>query len=350
MAYTYGAKEDFSLKSFNVNNTFKINEKLLMKLLSIQSPSKNEGEMKKFIVSYIHANKIECKIDVDETGNILITKGEAELYPCFISHMDEVNVIQSDRTVIKLNNILIGLNAKTGAYAGIGADDSVGVYICLEALRAFENIKIAFVVEEEIGCIGSGKMDMKFFENVIFVFQADRKGDDEVIQYSNGTDLMGTEFKDFIKPEMEKWNYKFGNGTATDAGKLTTRGIGIVTMNISCGYWEAHTLEEKACIPSVENCMNLMFEMAVKCINENKRFIFVPEKKVYSYSQNYGGSSRYEDDYDYNNYGYNYKKNSLAESKKNMNERILKRTLTKEDIENLKEFNNTNYWEAFKVK
>ena len=122
MAYTYGVKEDFSLKTFNENNMFKINEKLLIKLLSIQSPSKNEGEMKKFIVSYIHANKIDCKIDFDETGNILITKGESKLYPCFVSHMDEVNTIQTNRTIIKLNNVLVGLNANTGCYAGIGGD------------------------------------------------------------------------------------------------------------------------------------------------------------------------------------------------------------------------------------
>ena len=225
------------------------------------------------------------------------------------------------------------------------------MYICIEALKAFDNIKIAFMVEEEIGCIGSGKIDMKFFENVIFAFQADRKGDDEVIQYSNGSDLMGPEFKEFIKPEMEMYKYKFGTGTSTDAGKLTSRGIGVVTMNIGCGYWEPHSLEEKVCISSVENCMNLMFRMSIKAIAENKRFVFVPEKKVYSYSQSSGGYGGYEDDYDYNSrYGYNYKKNSFIDSKKNMNERILKRTLTKEDVENLKEFNSPDYWESFKEK
>jgi len=121
MAY-YNVKEDFSLKTFNENNEVKIKEKLLSKILSIQSPSKNEGDMKKFIVSFIHANNIDCKIDIDATGNILVTKGESEIYPCFVSHMDEVNAIQTNRTIFKLNNCLIGLNMNTGAYAGVGGD------------------------------------------------------------------------------------------------------------------------------------------------------------------------------------------------------------------------------------
>ncbi len=345
--YNYSVtKEDFSKKFANQSNQHKINEKLLIKLLGTQSPSKNEGEMKKFILSFIHANKIACNVETDKEGNILITKGEAEIYPCFVAHMDEVNALQSNRTILRLNNCLVGINVNTGGFAGTGGDDACGIYICLEALMKYENIKIAFFVSEEIGCIGSGAVDMKFFENVIFAFQADRKGDDEVIQYSNGVDLMGEEFKALIKDLMTEYSYKFANGTSTDVGKLSTRGIGVVTMNIGCGYFEPHSLDEKVCISAVENCMNLMFKMADKCIAENKRFVFVPEKKVYAgyNSTGYGGyhNSRFDDDDDAY-YGQRY-------IPKKLNEKIIKKTLTEDDLKNIKEYNNPKYWESFKVK
>lgn len=340
--YNYSTKVDFSQKTFNPNNEYKIKDKVLVKVLGTQSPSKNEGDMKKLVLSFIHANKISCDIEVDKEGNILITKGEAEFYPCFVSHLDEVNALQSNRTIIKLNNCLVGINVNTGAFAGTGGDDGVGIYICLEALLRFEAIKVAFFVSEEIGCIGSGAVDMSFFNNVMFAFQADRKGDDEIIQYSNGVDLMGAEFKEMIKPIMDDYSYKFENGTSTDVGKLSSRGIGVVTMNIGCGYFEPHSLDEKVCISAVENCMNIMFKIADKCIEKGGRQIFVPEKKVYT-NTSYRGY-QYEDDENDYYMGYN------RYYPRKLNEKIIKKTLSDEDTKNIKEYNNPEYWESFKVK
>lgn len=348
--YNYSAtKVDFSQKKVNVNNFHKINEKMLIKVLGTQSPSKNEGEMTKLVLAFIHANKIQCDIEVDKQGNVLITKGESDLYPCFVSHLDEVNSIQSNRTILRLNNCLVGINVHTGCFAGTGGDDGVGVYICLEALLRFEKIKVAFFVSEEIGCIGSGAVDMKFFDNVMFAFQADRKGDDEIIQYSNGVDLMGADFKEMIKPIMDDYSYKFANGTSTDVGKLSSRGIGVVTMNIGCGYFEPHSLDEKVCISAVENCMNIMFKIADKCIESGVKQTFVPEKKVYtntSYRSYTGGYGSWHDGYGDEDDFYG----NRVYSNKKLNEKIVKKSLTAEDTKNIKEYNNPEYWESFKVK
>ena len=103
MVYNY-SEVDFSKREFNPLNEVKIDHKLLKKLLSIQSPSGNEYEMIKFIANFIKEEKIEnVNVELDEKNNLLVTKGQAELYPCFVCHTDEVNSIQSDRTIIKLN-------------------------------------------------------------------------------------------------------------------------------------------------------------------------------------------------------------------------------------------------------
>lgn len=342
MAYnSYLSDEDFSKKEFNENNEYKIHKNILKKLLSIQAPSRQEAPVQKYILSFINANKVKCSIETDKLGNILITKGQSEHFPCLVSHMDEVNAIQSDRTIIELNNHFIGINANTGCPAGTSGDDLVGVYICLEGLMNYDNIKVAFFVSEEIGCVGSAGIDMEFFKDVAFIFQADRKGDNEVIYNTNGVDVMDQNFKDFIKPEMDLYNYKFSTGTSTDVGKLMTRGAGVVGFNIGCGYFEPHTLKEKVCISSVENCMNLIFRIMNNCISENKRFDFVPEKKKVVTYPSYGRGNYWEDDYEY---GYNRK---TYETKQEKIDRYKKRTLTKDEEAALDIFNKPEYWKSF---
>lgn len=123
MAYYTNTAVDFSKKEFNENNTTKIDHKLLKNLLGIQSPSKYETPIIKFVVKFIKDLKDpNISIEMDKSNNLLITKGESELYPCFVAHMDSVNAIQSDRTVIRLNNCYIGMNLNTGEYSGVDGD------------------------------------------------------------------------------------------------------------------------------------------------------------------------------------------------------------------------------------
>ena len=124
MAYCglYSSSEDFSKKTFNENNSYKVNKRMLKQLLEIQAPSKNEEPIQKFILSFINANKISCEISTDKLGNILVKKGESDYFPCVVSHMDEVNSLQSGRAIIELNNFFTGLNPNTGEPAGCPGD------------------------------------------------------------------------------------------------------------------------------------------------------------------------------------------------------------------------------------
>lgn len=159
-------------------------------------------------------------------------------------------------------------------------DDKCGIYICLEALRRYQNVKVALFVSEEIGCIGSNAVDLSFFSDCAFIFQADRKGDDEVIRHTNGVTTSTDEFMDLCKPVMDKYNYKFGTGTSTDVGTLIKREVGCCGFNFGSGYFQPHSLEEKICVSSLENCMNLMFDLADRALQEEKRFDYVPPKIV----------------------------------------------------------------------
>ena len=62
---------------------------LLKKLYKVYSPSGKERTMIKFIWNY--TKRITgTKVETDAAGNLYITKGEAESYPCIVAHLDQV--------------------------------------------------------------------------------------------------------------------------------------------------------------------------------------------------------------------------------------------------------------------
>ena len=67
---------------------------LLKKLYQIYSPSGKERAMTKFIWDYV--KRIPgVKLETDKIGNLYITKGDAESYPCIVAHLDQVQRIHS---------------------------------------------------------------------------------------------------------------------------------------------------------------------------------------------------------------------------------------------------------------
>lgn len=262
MYYGYGSKykaRSFETHSYNKHNTINIDKQLLKDLLTIQAPSEYEEDMRKFIMAWVKDNVPDARITADNYGNIYITKGFSHTFPCVVAHMDEVNDFQTDRYIIELGNLFVGLNRRTGQFAGCPGDDRVGCYTALELLRVLPNIKVAFFVEEEIGGKGSYASNLNFFKNCAFILQADRNGNNEVITSTNGATVASKDFIKAITPYMEKYHYELGAGTFTDVGVLSTRGVGISCLNLGCGYFDAHSEEEKVCIPDVENVLNMMY-------------------------------------------------------------------------------------------
>lgn len=67
---------------------------LLKKLYKFYSPSGKERAMIKFIWNY--TKRITgTKVETDAAGNLYITKGEAESYPCIVAHLDQVQRLHS---------------------------------------------------------------------------------------------------------------------------------------------------------------------------------------------------------------------------------------------------------------
>lgn len=238
----------------------------LIEVLSIQTESYNQWRMFAYIIRQIRAMD-----DVDlyvKDGNIYATKGIADKYPCVVAHMDTVHDIEDDLTPVVIDGKITGINSVTMEQIGIGGDDKVGVFIALECLREFDNIKVAFFRDEEVGCDGSSLADMSFFKDCRFVLQADRRGCTDFIINASGVELSSKFFQDEVEVIVCNYGYKFGYGMMTDVMQLKENGIECSVANVSCGYYNPHTAQEYVVIDDVMNCLEMFKTIILYCTDD----------------------------------------------------------------------------------
>ncbi len=234
----------------------------LIRILKIQSESGNQFRIFAYIIR-ITKSISGCTIDM-ENGNVYITKGKANSYPCIVAHMDTVHQIAEDLSILKVGQYLTGFNTVRMQQAGIGGDDKVGIFIALECLEKFENIKVAFFRDEETGCEGSYLADVGFFDDCSFVLQCDRKGRKDFITEINGIPLSSKKFQKSIYGLLRNYGYSYCKGLMTDVMALKHIGITCSAANISCGYYNPHTNYEYVNIADVENCLSLVVSIIYK--------------------------------------------------------------------------------------
>lgn len=211
-----------------------------------------------------------------EIANLYVTKGTAESYPCFVAHADTVHRDVFDRSVLYANHTGTLLAYCSNGQVGVGGDDRVGIFYCLLALQRLPNVKIAIFHSEEIGCIGSKEADMSFFDNVNYVFQGDRRGNNEIINHTNGSKVATQEFTDAILAATPNSGYDTASGTITDVGQLHNNGLKCSAVNLGCGYYDAHSDKETI---NYFDCL-FAFELAYNLCKAHPNTFFEAPKKV----------------------------------------------------------------------
>ena len=237
---------------------------LLKQLFCIHSKSGKEGKMRKFIWNWIKQNDPRTSIVCDKLGNMYITKGKSETYPCVVAHLDQVQERHSkDFMAYEAEDIIIGFSPKRREQQGLGADDKCGIWIGLKCLQKFEAMKLAFFVGEEIGCKGSGQAEMEFFSDCRFVIEPDRKGAEDLITQIGWTPLCSDDFLKDIG--FKKFGYKETDGMMTDIEALKDNGLAISCINLSCGYYKPHTDQEFVYKPALSNCLAFIEHIIKTC-------------------------------------------------------------------------------------
>lgn len=261
---------------------------LLLNILHVQSHSYETKRMEAFIIKHIEHLGLECIYD---NGNIYVTKGVSDSYPCIVSHTDTVHQIIPDDhfTIIANDEFAIGYDRAKMQASGCGGDDKVGIFICLQMLQEFDAIKVAFFADEEVGCLGSYEANVEWFNDTRFVLQCDRRGNADFVNSIYSTPLQSKRFKKAVAPILSHYGYKPTTGMLTDVYALKSIGVNVSVANMSCGYYNPHSDDETIVFSDVDNCLEMC------------RTIFTHMTEVYTHtaptttSHNYyGGYNKYD--------------------------------------------------------
>lgn len=253
------------------------------------------------LTELVYSIEPDALIHVDEYNNMFVTSGEASEYPCVVAHYDQVHKdIEDAFHLLEVDDILVAFDLNEKQQHGVGGDDKCGIYVCLKALERVENIKLVFFAQEEWGCVGSGQCNMEFFKDVSLCIQADRRGNNEVIQRTNGVKVFNKLYKKHISELIAEFGYKFSqNGTLTDVGELKSRGMFAPAMNLGAGYYNAHTDVEYVIISELENCCEMTIALCLLGADQTHG-----HKAEHKYAQygSYTGGGRNSYNYDYSKY------------------------------------------------
>lgn len=271
--------------------------KELIELYQISSPSLKESEMQEHLIKKLC--NIGLIVNVDKTGNIYGQYGESETYPCIVAHTDEVHKDKPDDfEIIEYGGNYFGFSNSEKDFVGLGADDKNGIWIALQIARSFVKskrpIKVAFFPGEEVGCVGSSRAELAFFDDCRFVLQCDRRGGSDFITKASGVELCSKEFLTAVTPLLKEHGYKETSGLMTDVYELKCQELGISTANMSCGYYNAHTNREMTCIKELKNALALAKQiMLITEVFPHKAVI--PKYTTWTWNNGYTGYK-----YDYN--------------------------------------------------
>ena len=181
---------------------------------------------------------------------------------------------------------------------GIGGDDRAGVYAVMEIIKMF-NCSVLFCEDEEIGGIGANKFSKTDFVNemnVNYIIEFDRANANDAVFYSCANE----EFEEFITRDFYKTNY----GTYSDICDVAPA-IGCAAVNLSIGYYKAHTKDEYVVLSEMENSIVAACDILARTGADDK-FEYVEDTSIYDdwYDYNYSW---------YGNTGYNAHKYYLIE-------------------------------------
>lgn len=234
---------------------------LLKQLYKIMSKSGMEDRIKSFVLDRL--SDVPLTIATDEIGNLFITKGTADVYPCVAAHLDEIHAPCEREIVVEGDNVFAV--DRLWNRVGCGADDKNGLWVILHLLHSEPVLKAALFVQEErsgdmAGCRGARACDLSFFDDVAYILECDRKGSSDVVSIGKGDTVLCP--PDFIPEDiLHKYGYEMVRGGKTDVVELKMRDLEIPACNISCGYYNAHKNSEYTRFSELTRCLAFVREV-----------------------------------------------------------------------------------------
>lgn len=273
---------------------------ILQKILSTQSASYETERMQATIISIL--DKLNLGYTQDTYGNIYVTKGNADLYPTMVCHIDTVHDINDHVIIQRVNDNLYAFDTKKMEQYGIGGDDKVGIYITLQCLMHFDNFKAVFFLDEEVGCIGSSHADFSFFNDSTIVLQCDRQGYEDFVNEIGNVKLFDDQLLNVIQSTLKYYGRKVTSGGLTDVKSIATKND-VQVANMSCGYYNPHSSTEFINLADVQDTLDMCIKIFT--ITADQRYT-IQDRIIPFKFNNYKYPNTYSTGQYYNKYYHNY--------------------------------------------
>lgn len=164
---------------------------------------------------------------------------------------------------------------------GIGGDDRCGVFMIFEILKS-HNCSVLFCEDEEVGGVGARKFiqtDLAKSLEFNYAIEFDRKGSHDAVFY----DCDNEDFEEFITKEF----YKTAWGSFSDISVVAPF-LKCAAVNLSCGYYKAHTTDEFVVIPEMLASINAARAILDRTTKDDKfEYIEAVHSNYYGFG-NYG--------------------------------------------------------------
>lgn len=274
--------------------------KQLIKLLNIHGVSKEEGKVRDYLKQVLP--NLMDSVEVDSYGNLLGVKKVGNGHGATVllsAHMDTVKGVLADRKLIEKNGVF---SSDKGA---LGGDDRAGIAVILEVLRSIDKlsfdgvVKVAFSTEEEIGCIGSSKIDEDFYSDADLAIVVDRRGNRDIV-VGCWEAFCCNEVGEFFEEvsQMQNMDWKCVEGGISDATTFSYANVN--SVNLSVGYRNEHTDKEYLVFEDMKDTVRLILQAFGVVNHFYHTFGDVPKNNKWVDTTGYG---KYEK---YYNQGYYY--------------------------------------------
>lgn len=221
---------------------------------------------------------LEEKYDeVIHADGFVFAKGTVPIL--LVAHMDTVH--KELPRIIELNN------GKISSPQGIGGDDRCGIYMISKIIEK-HHCSVLFTEDEEIGGVGADKFVHHSCLNGLefnYAIELDRRGKNDAVFY----ECDNPEFEDFITEDGD-WRTDFGS--YSDICDVAPA-LGCAAVNLSCGYYNAHTKNEYVVFSEMEANIKKVCKL-IERTTENDKFEYIEAKHRWGKYEMYGGwSSEY---------------------------------------------------------
>jgi hypothetical protein len=229
--------------------------------------------LKEHLAGWLKDNGYEV---INEDG-FLYARGDVNVL--LTAHMDTVHKTpvkdfyeykEKDRTIIS-------------SPQGIGGDDRCGVWMIKEVVACGLKPYILFCEEEEVGGIGSDKFVKSQYlpelKEMMLLIECDRANSSDLVFYDDENEL----FHDWCEQQT---NYLENWGSFSDISNLSPA-CGIAGVNISCGYYNAHTTDEYVVFEEMWNSSRKVIDLVIAAMGEGKSWEYIEKPRHYWNSQKY---------------------------------------------------------------